>query len=68
MGRGAQAAWTVGGSLLGFLVGLVAGRVATMSMHDDATRATIVLGSTVAGTAAGAGITSYVTSKKLLPA
>jgi hypothetical protein len=61
-----SSAWaTVGGAVGGFLVGLIGGRVATMHMSDASARANIVLGTTIVGTAAGAGITSYATTKNL---
>jgi NhaP-type Na+/H+ or K+/H+ antiporter len=65
MSRGGQAFAAIGGALGGFFVGLVGGRLATSHMQDENARSAIVLASTVAGTAAGAGITVYATSKHL---
>lgn len=66
MTRAASAWITVGGAVGGFIGGLVLGRVATMHMSDgDPTRANIVLGTTVLGTGAGAGIASFASTKHL---
>jgi len=68
MSRGAQAWWTALGSALGLGVGIAGGRLATSGMQDSSARANIVLGSAVAGAAAGGAIGAYATSGKLLPA
>lgn len=63
----AGSAWTTAaGAVGGLLVGLIGGRLATQSVSNAETRANIVLGLSVGGAAAGAGIASYASSKNLL--
>ena len=64
MGRGAAAAWTAVGALLGTGVGLGASRLATGKMSSG-TKANIVVASTFAGAAAGAAAASYYVAPKL---
>jgi hypothetical protein len=65
MTRSGSAWTTAAGAVGGLLVGLIGGRLATQSMTDAALRANVVLGLSVGGAAAGAGIASYASSKNL---
>jgi hypothetical protein len=63
MGRFGTAAVTAFGAVLGMGTGLVISRVATKGSSSK--RATIVLASSVAGAAAGAGVASYASAPSL---
>lgn len=63
MGRTGTALTTALGAVLGMGAGLVVSRVATKGSSSK--RATIVLASSVAGAAAGAGIASYASAPSL---
>jgi hypothetical protein len=67
MGRVAQALAVATGTCAGLFVGLVGSRALTGKMPQKS-RTDVVLVSTVVGAAAGAGITSYATTPKLLSA
>jgi hypothetical protein len=63
MGRAGQTFLVAGSAVAGMIAGLIVSRVATKG--SSSSRANIVLGSTLFGGAAGAGIASYASAPKL---